>query len=245
MDNKKDKKTVWIYAVVLFTSAFIVLTITAYSQIKVNRNIDNVKNELGKTEQEKSSFQMNLSQALVENKKLNEKVESLEKEIEELKKEGSDADLELEDVKKNNEIVVDNYEKLMIANIDYLSKDIKKCALILYKEVDKSLLDKSALELYNNLVELSYKKASQEFYNDGYNFYKKGQYESAIESFNNSLLLSNTEYYSDDCYYLIAYSYFNLGDKVKSKEVMNNLLLIYPDSTYKDDAIEFIEANLS
>lgn len=56
MDNKKDKKTVWIYAVVLFTSAFIVLMITAYSQIKVNKNIDYVRDKLGNSEKEKKQF---------------------------------------------------------------------------------------------------------------------------------------------------------------------------------------------
>jgi len=66
--NNNDKKTVWVYAVILFTSAFIVLLITAYSQIKVNKNIDEVRNKLGSTEKEKSNFQMSLSSALAENK---------------------------------------------------------------------------------------------------------------------------------------------------------------------------------
>ncbi len=244
MDNKKDKKTVWIYAVVLFTSAFIVLTITAYSQIKVNKNIDDVRNKLGNTEKEKSNFQMNLSSALVENKKLYEKIENLEKEIDELRKEGSNLKLELDEVKDSNNLKVNNYEKLMLANIKYYNKDVKNCALIIFNEIDKKLLDNSALALYNSLSEFCFIKASLEFYNEGYSFYRAGHYEKAIESFNNSLMFTKSEYFSDDCYYFIAYSYYNMGNKLQSKEAMNNLLTNYHDSTYKNDAIQFLAVNL-
>lgn len=39
-NNKSERKTVWIYAVILFTSVFVVLLLTAYSQIKLNTNIN-------------------------------------------------------------------------------------------------------------------------------------------------------------------------------------------------------------
>lgn len=245
MDNKKDKRTVWIYAVVLFTSAFIVLMITAYSQIKVNKNIDDVRNKLGYTEKEKSNFQMNLSSALAENEKLNEEIKKLEGEIEESRKLESNLKKNLNNAKNTNSTKIDIYEKLMLADTKYDSGDVKGCSLILINEIDKEFLDKNALDMYNNLSKLSNKKASLEFYIDGYKNYKDEQFNKAIENFENSLKLANEEYYSDDCYYFIAYSNFNAGNIYLAKEEMNNLLTNYPDSTYQKDAIDFLKVNFN
>lgn len=240
MDNKKDKRTVWIYAVILFTSAFIVLIVTAVSQIKVNQNIYDVRNKLGATEKEKSNFQMNLSSALAENKKLNQEIEKLEQELEDKRIEESKLKNEINSIKDMNDSKFKNYEKIMLAYNKYYNKDVKGCSLILINEIDKGSLDKNGLEMYNTLSGLSNIKASLEFYIDGYNYYKNDNYIKAIESFNNSLSLTNTEYYSDDCYYFIAYSYFYLNNMNLAKESMDTLLEKYPESTYKKDAINFL-----
>lgn len=245
MNNKKDKKTVWIYAVVLFTSAFIVLMITAYSQIKVNKNIDDVRDKLGSTEKEKSNFQMNLSSALAENKKLNDENKNLQLEIEEARIKESNLKDELNDERKIYNLKIENYEKLMKADLKYSNGDVKSCSIILKKEINKDALDKEALEMYTSLLALSSSKAALEFYIDGYELYKRGQYNEAIKSFENSLSLTSTEYYSDDCYYFIGYSNFNMGDKYISKEVMTTLLTNYPESTYKNDVVEFLKANFN
>jgi len=243
--NNNDKKTVWIYAVVLFTSAFIVLLITAYSQIKVNKNIDEVRNKLGSTEQEKSNFQMSLSSALAENKKLNEKIETLEKEIDDLRITESNLKKELRDLQNGNSLKLDNYEKLIRANICYYSGDIKSCSLILTKEVNKEYLEKDAEQLYQKLLDMSIKKAALEFYNDGYEYYKNKDYDKAIESLNNSLSLIDNEYYSDDCYYFIGYSYFRKGNLNEAKEAMKTLLDKYPNSSYKKDVEKFLKLNFN
>lgn len=243
MDNKKDKRTVWIYAVILFTSAFIVLIVTAFSQIKVNQNIYDVRNKLGATEKEKSNFQMNLSSALAENEKLNEEIKKLEKEIEDKRIEESNLKKELSNIKDINTSKFTNYEKLMLAYNKYNTGDVKGCSLILINEIDKGSLDKNAIDMYNSLSGLSNIKASLEFYIDGYNSYKKDDFNKAIESFKNSLSLTVNEYYSDDCYYFIAYSYFYINNKDLAKETMNTLLKYYPESTYKKDAVRFLETN--
>lgn len=243
MDNKKDKRTVWIYAVILFTSAFIVLIVTAYSQMKVNQNIYDVRNKLGVTEKEKSNFQMNLSSALAENKKLNEEIDKLEKEIEDTRIKESNLNKELSNIKDINSTKITNYEQLMLAYNKYYIGDVKGCANILISEIDKGSLDKDALDMYNSLSGLSNNKASLEFYIDGYDNYKNGDFNKAIESFKNSLRLTVNEYYSDDCYYFIAYSYFYTNNINLAKETMNTLLNNYPDSTYKKDAVKFLKIN--
>jgi len=243
--NNNDKKTVWVYAVILFTSAFIVLLITAYIQIKVNKNIDEVRNKLGSTEKEKSNFQMSLSSALAENKKLNEKIQELEKEIEDSKKSEEKLEKELKDFRDENSLKFENYEKLIKENICYYDGDIKNCALILTKEINKNYLESDAIQLYQKLLALTVKKAAQEFYYDGYGYYKDKDYDKAIESLKNSLNLVEDEYYSDDCYYFIGYSYFMKGNLSLAKDAMNTLLEKYPDSTYKKDVELFMKANFN
>ncbi|MEN2775063.1 tetratricopeptide repeat protein [Acetivibrio clariflavus] len=243
--NNNDKKTVWVYAVILFTSAFIVLLITAYSQIKVNKNIDEVRNKLGSTEREKSNFQMSLSSALAENKKLNEKIQALEKEIENFKISEEKLEKELKDFRNENSLKFENYEKLIKANICYYDGDIKSCALILTREINKNYLESDAMQLYQKLLDITIRKAAQEFYYDGYEYYKNKDYDKAIESLKNSLSLVDNEYYSDDCYYFIGYSYFRKGNLNSVKEAMNTLLEKYPDSTYKKDVEMFLKANFN
>lgn len=243
--NNKDKKTVWIYAVVLFTSAFIVLLITAYSQIKVNKNIDEVRNKLGTTEKEKSNFQMNLSSALVENKKLNEKIQELESEIENLKDNEAKLEQEIKDTKKKNTLKLENYQKLMNASLSYYNGDIKGCSLILNKEIETEYLDSNEKQLYQKLLDLTTEKAALEFYNEGYEYYINKEYDKAIESLKNSLNLLDNDYFSDDCYYFIGYSYFRKGDLAAAKDAMNTLISKYPDSTYKKDAEMLIRLYLN
>ena len=243
MVSKKDRKTVWIYAVVLFTSAFIVLMITTYSQIKVNKNIDDVKNKLGNTEKEKSNFQMNLSSALLENKKLNEKIQILDKEIEDARIKESTLKQEIRNIQNENALKFENYQNLMRADIKYYNGDIKNCALILTREINKESLEKDAFQLYQKLLDMSVKKAALEFYTEGYEYYKEREYDKAIYSLDNSLSLEKNEYYSDDCYYFIAYSYFKKGNYYAARDAMSTLLSNYPDSTYKKDATDFLILN--
>lgn len=186
---------------------------------------------------------MNLSSALAENEKLNGEIEKLNGEIEAARKKESNLKQELNKVKNINSSKYDNYEKLMLADIKYDCGDVKSCSLILINEIDKASLSKNALDMYNNLSALSNKKASLEFYIDGYDNYKSGQYDKAIDNLQNSLKLTDKEYYSDDCYYFIAYSHLNKDNKYLAKETMNNLLTKYPDSTYKNDATEFLKVN--
>jgi hypothetical protein len=68
-EGKNGKGKVWVYAVVLFTSAFIVLILTAISQIRFNKNIDEYRDQISNKEIEKSKFQLNLNSVLEENTK--------------------------------------------------------------------------------------------------------------------------------------------------------------------------------
>ncbi len=243
MVSKKDKKTVWIYAVVLFTSAFIVLMITTYSQIKVNKNIDDVRNKLGNTEKEKSNFQMNLSSVILENKKLTEKIQILDKEIEDARIKESTLKQEIRNIQNDNVLKFESYQNLMRADIKYYNEDIKSCALILTREINKEFLEKDGLQVYQKLLDKSSKKASFEFYTEGYGYYKDKEYDKALDSLEKSLSLENNEYYSDDCYYFIAHSYFKKGNSNAAREAINTLISNYPDSTYKKDATEFLLLN--
>jgi TolA-binding protein len=231
--NKSEKKTIWLYAVILFTSAFVVLLLTAYSQIKFNKNIDEYKNRISSEEKQKVNFKTDLSSSIEENKKLKANNESLSVENEKLK---SDIEKMKDDTAKEN-INVDKYEALMSAINLYENGDIESCAEMLYRlHYTQDMLGEQGFREYSELVDKTYKPAAEKIYFEGYrDYYLKKQYPSAIEKFRLSLKLADNEYFSDDCLFLIANAELNIGDKEQAKVDLNNLIDNYKDSNYYID----------
>lgn len=64
------KKTIWIYAVILFTSAFIVLLISAYSQMKFKKNANEYSSSNEINNEIRRRIHFSLSSAVDENEKL-------------------------------------------------------------------------------------------------------------------------------------------------------------------------------
>lgn len=231
-DQKRNKKTIWIYAVVLFTSAFIVLLLTAYSQIKFNKNISDYRAELSNKEKEKVNFQMNLNTALDENKKIKAELEDLKGTIEKEDSDKLNYKNEIEKYVTEKEKTVAAYETLISAEKEYMKGNVIESAKILVKQCDRSLLQKEAQDKYKELVEKTVKVASYKLYIEGYSDFKNKRYDGAIEK----LLLSNEmvsdDYYSDDCLYFVAYSKYKLGDNEGAKNTFDELKQKYPSSNY-------------
>jgi cell division protein FtsL len=59
-ENGNGRKAVWMYAVILFSSAFIVLLLTAYSQIKLNKNITRYEGQIHDEKQQNINFKTDL-----------------------------------------------------------------------------------------------------------------------------------------------------------------------------------------
>ena len=240
-ETKNEKSKVWIYAVVLFTSAFIVLLLTAYSQIKLNNNLSNYKDKFFSTESEKNKFQLNFTSAQETNNKLNEEIEKLKAEKKDITEKYDHSVKEKTQSDENNKKTLQEYDKLSSAQVLYLNEKYVDAALILTKEIDISLLDDKAKELYAVMLEKTIIMAGNELYQQGYEFYKKKDFASAIQKFSQALEISASDKSSDSWLYYLALSENKSGKVEKAVEHMGSLVSKYPDSTYFKRAKYFYE----
>lgn len=240
-NEKNSKNAIWLYAVILFTSAFIVLLLTAYSQIKFNRNLNDYKSQLYSEENAKNNISTSLGTALSENKRLMEELKSVKQEVEDskIKIEDGNAALKKQQQKANSTINV--YDLLVKAQMEYDKGNILGCADILYSKLDSKLLGKSGADLYESLIEKVYGKAAALLYTQGYNEYLKREYDEAAKNLKLSLDYSPNEYFSDDCLYFIAYSKYRQNNNKEAKEYMERLINDYPNSNYKKEAVDLIK----
>jgi len=232
---KNGKKTVWLYAVILFTSAFIVLLLTAYSQIKFTKNIDEYESRLSDQEKAKYSVQQSYSLLKKENEKLKKQIDSLNDKIKSINNKPS-LYSEYYALQYKHTKALKSYESLMKADQAYNSGDYINCAQLLLKQCEVSVLEVEAKNLYNYLKNKTYLKAARELYGRGFSYYKKGKFHEAVTDFNSSLELVDKEYFSDDCVFFAAYSEFNMGNKTRTQHYIDLLIKKYPDSSYMNDA---------
>lgn len=240
-DNKNVKSKIWVYAVVLFMSAFIVLMLTAVSQIKFNKNIMDYESIIYNKENEKNNFVSNLKSAEENIKLLKNEISALNTEIKKTKKQIEDTNKIDEEKLQQETLKRKEYDKLLLANINYQKKDYISCAIALFKNIDVTKLDSIALEQYNYLKENSFEKAAFALYKQGYDEYSKNNYEKAISSFTNSFQLSKDQYYSDDCLFFSAISEFKLGRYQKAIDNCNLLFKTYENSSLKKEVNKIID----
>ncbi|MCR4436518.1 MAG: hypothetical protein QHH06_11390 [Clostridiales bacterium] len=234
-DSKKQ--SVWIYAAILFTSAFIVIILAAYSQVKLNKNFNGYKGmEFSKQEENKNDFQLSLNAAQSENINLKKELDTLNNELEKAKNENDALNKKNAQLENDRKKSVESYEAVLSAEREFNSGNIVESAVILNKECEKSFLGREALAKYNALVEKTYNKAALILYRTGYEDYKKALYDAAIEKFIQSLALEPNDYFSDDCWFFKAYSEYKKGDKESAVISLNSLFQNYPDSNYAGEA---------
>ncbi len=235
-ESKNEKKQIWMYALILFTGAFIVLLLTAYSQVKFQNNISEYQNKLSSQEKAKINAVTDFNSAVKENKRLKTEIEALrsklvESEQELATEEEKSADLQS---KYNNEASAS--ELLMTAQAAYINEDYINCAVALKFNINTSYLSPKALQLYNELVTNSYAKASQLLYREGYKNYRKKNYTEAIISLTRAIDFSQkNEYYIDDAYYYMANSYYKTANYAEAKKIIDSFLVNYPKSSFTRD----------
>ncbi|MDQ2086025.1 hypothetical protein RBH29_06165 [Herbivorax sp. ANBcel31] len=236
MYNKKGKNSIWIYAIILFTCAFILLLLTGYSQIKFNKDIDDYRNKLMSSEEEKNISSHNLRTALEENEMLYERIEELNNILKEKEADYGEIkqNLKNKEIKKNQ--LISNYELMLKAEEHYNNGKITKSAVILLEDVNKNKLNKNGLKKYNDLKDKIYEEAAWEFYKKGYDKYINKEYEDAKFNLYYSLDITEDEFFSDDCHYYIAYSGYRMGEYDLAREYIKMLMTKYPSSNYIEEA---------
>ena len=229
------------YAVVLFTSAFILLLFTYFIQGQSEKKRLEYIDKLSEEEKKNIIAQSNLNSVSKDVYNLNKKIENLENTILKLKDSKNAAEAEVK-VKEDAHLdTVKSYEELIKAENQYLKGNLIDCATILLKNCDRNLYDAGASEKYDYLVNKTFYKASEQLYSQGLSYFKSKKYNEAIFNFELSLSLNKTSYFADDCYYFIAYSYINTGSNEMAKKKLNDLLINYPDSTYSNESLRIIK----
>ena len=239
-DKRNIKAKIWVYAVVLFTSAFIVLLVTAYSQIKQQRNINDFKTQISKEQNENKKFQLSYANAQEmigkltgDNEKLSQENKGFLERIEKLYSEISTAGEE-------SKAKVTQYEKLSEAQAQYLQGLVAESAKIL-KEIDAKALNEKGVEAYNLLSAKVYSEAGRQMFDDGYELYQEGKYTEAIEKFLLSRDIARKEDYSDNCLYYLAYAQYRTGQTTIALDLMKSLPQEYPSSSFIKYARSFIQ----
>lgn len=239
-DKRNIKAKIWVYAVVLFTSAFIVLLITAYSQIKQQRSIDDFKTQISQQQSENKKYQLSYANAQEMIGKLTEENEKLAAE----NKSFSDAidklnrDMDLTEEASGEKLM--QYEKLSEAQSEYLKGNIVVCAQAL-KTIDPGFLNEKAAETFSLLSARAFNEAGRMLFDEGYKLYQKGNYSEAIPKFTLSRDMAKGESYSDDCLYYLAYARHREGNTAIAISLMKSLVQDYPKSSFIKYAESFID----
>ncbi len=237
-DKAKEKRKIWIYAVILFGCAVILLFFTAYSQIKLNKSVNEYKAQLDGEVQEKAGLDLNTSLQL--NSQLSNQLKKANTELEDIKSKMSEqSKMYLVAIDKYNS-TVKTYDSLINADDLFKKGKITACAITLVENFNKKELSKKARNRYNYLKKKTFGTAAIALYYSGYKKYKTADYKSAIKDFQLSSKISLKEYISDDCYYFIAISAYKTGNSVLAKESINSLLTRFPKSSYLEDAKQLL-----
>jgi TolA-binding protein len=237
-DTKKSK--IWVYAVILFMSAFIVLLLTAYSQIKLNKNLSDYKNQVYSKESENKKVRQNFSSAQEMNAKLNEEIKELQEENDSLNE--SVTGLETE---KNNLVEKASKKDAAVNSLAravnaYLDGNIVECAGMM-NAIDTANLDGTAAETYKVLSAKVKAEAGEILLDEGYAAYKKEKFSEALPKLALSYQYAPSESYSDKCLFYLAYTELKLDDKAAAIEHMNQLIAAYPESGYLKSAKRFVD----
>jgi len=238
--NENKKMKIWMYAVILFTSAFIVLLFTAYSQIKLNKNLNDYKSQVYNKETEKNKFQQNFSSAQEMNAKLNEEIKKLQEENNTLNMNIKNLEIEkvnTEETLKKKSAAVDGLSNALTI---YLNGNVVECAGLL-QNIDVSNLDAKSVETYNVLKLKANAEARKLLFDEGFALYNKAKYSEAAVKLLLSSQYAPSETFSDKCLFYLAYSEVKTDNKISAVEHMKKLISNYTSSWYLKSAKRFVE----
>lgn len=240
MDENQKKSSVWLYAVILFFSAFIVLVFAGYSQIRLNKSLENYKSQVFNTESEREMYQQHFTSAQEMNEKLNEEIDGLKNEINSLKQiiselEKTKTSMELEYDKKS--ATVDNLSEAVII---FLEGKPAECVDYI-KAIDTASIEEAQLKMLNTLKAEAGVQAGKLYYDEGYGMYLKGKYAEAAAAFELSYKYAPDAEFSDKCLYYNSYSELKEGNKKAAVEKMSFIINKFPESKYLSKAKNFIK----
>ena len=240
MSDKKKKSSVWLYAVILFFSAFIVLVFAGYSQIRLNKSLESYKSQVFNTESEREMYQQHFASAQEMNEELNKEIDDLKMQVDSLSQEikaleESNADLESKlQTAEAHEVKLSNAMKL------FLDGRAAECVDFI-KTIDTEHMKKDTLAMLDTLRQKASAQAGELLYDEGYELYSEKKYAEAISAFELSFKYAPEGEFSDKCLYYLSYSELKAGDKEKAVDNMVLLTVKFPESKYISKAKSFIK----
>lgn len=235
-ESKNEKKQIWMYALILFTGAFIVLLLTAYSQVKFQNNISEYQNKLSSQEKAKISAVTDFNSAVKENKRLKTEIDAIKNKLVESEQELAAEEEKRADLETKYANETEASDLLMKAQDDYIKGNYIGCAVKLKYNINTANLNTSALQLYNELTADSFSQASLILYRDGYRNYKKKNYSDAILNFTRAIDFSEkNEYYIDDAYYYMANSYYRTSNFDAARKTIGEFFIKCKNSSFYRD----------
>jgi tetratricopeptide (TPR) repeat protein len=224
---KEDKPNIWVFINlilgVLIGVCGLFFLVVPQVQNNYTREINNIKVEYS---EEMNKQTQTISSLEKENKELKENSDSLQEQIDGI------------EVVEYDETL---YDKLFEAASVYATELAKSAKNLDYTKVAGALskvdVDKlertEAVNLYNQIKDATYVKASEDLYDDGHDLYSAKKYDEALET-----LQKAYEFDPDNvnAIYFIGRSYHQKGDTDKAKEYYNILIENYSDTGRADEA---------
>ena len=225
---KDKRKYLWIYAVVLFSSAFVVLVMTAFSQIKQSSNIENYDKEL---KEYKNKYTLSLDTADKDKKTLQDKITQLQSENNNLKiiTENNNSQILIQKI----ESCKNSYENLLQSDKLYSQEKYIEAAKGL-RNVKEEELGEQAKKKYMFLKSKVYIYATKDYYKRAKHELSRDSYSKAMEYFEESLIFDETKYYEENTLYYLAYISSKLKQAQKLNRYSNDLIKRYPSSEYAE-----------
>lgn len=219
---KEDKPNVWVFVNLILGIAigilgvFYLIVPTVESKYKNKLKTQEVEYvaELNKTTQNMASVEK-------EKENLQQKVDELQAQIDSFKVIEYD-DTIYNQLFKAAKVYTQELMKTNRNDVDYV-----KIAEALYKVKFDKLEKQEAKDLYNQIKDASFEKASEELYDIGHDYYSNRKYDEALETLTKAYEFNSQNV---DALYFIGRSYHQLSDYENAANYYNMIIEQFPDS---------------
>ena len=228
----KDKsRFLWIYCIILFTSALILILVSAVTQQKLSRDMETYREKLSHQEGLFQGAQKSLVTLNKENQILHEKIKELEEKINKLQEEIKQNNEDIAKLQEQSDMIKISVDNLLKAEEFFKKKQYIESASHLVK-VNYELLSEDTKKIYDTFANTVLNQAAFSSYTTGYKKFRNNEIEDAIEHLTMSLQFKKDAYYSDDAMYFLAISYLKQNNTDEAKKTLLQLKEQYPESTY-------------
>ena len=230
---KEDKPNVWVFVNLILGIAIGILGVFFLIVPTVENNYKNkLKNQEVEYSAELNKNSQNVSSLEKENTDLEQKVKDLQAQIDSFEVVEYDDSI-YNDLFKSTKLYMEDLSDGSPTDVDYV-----KIANALVKVKPDKLEKQEAKDLYNEIKEATFVKASEDLYDEGHDQYSNGKYDEALETLNRAY-----EFDPDnvDAIYFIGRSYHRLSDYDNAKKYYNIILDQFPDSGRAAETQERLE----